>query len=508
MAASTNETTAPSGAEAPDVFHFDNTYARLPDRFFVRQAPVPVKAPSLVHLNTVLAAELGLDAEHLASPRGVAVLAGNRVPSGAEPLAQAYAGHQFGGFSPSLGDGRALLLGEITDRSGQRCDIQLKGSGPTPFSRRGDGRAALGPMLRELIIGEALFAHGIPTTRALAVVTTGEYAMREKPLVGAVLTRVAASHIRVGTFQFFAARRDTEAVRTLADYVIARHYPHCTEAANPYLALLEEVTARQAELVARWQLIGFIHGVMNTDNMAISGQSIDFGPCAFMDAYHPGTVYSSVDETGRYAYANQPGIAQWNLTRLAECLLELIDTDEGRAVDQARTVLMGFGPRFEAAHLSGLRRKLGLQDARDGDATLAGDLLELMAAAGADYTLTFRSLADVAGPDDDASPFVAHFADRTAATDWLARWRGRLAEEPVASTAARHDAMRLANPLYIPRNHLVEEALSQAQNAGDLGPLGRLLDILSRPFDHQPGAERHAQPPRPDEVVHLTFCGT
>src|SRR3954449_5608327 len=340
-------------------FPFQNTYSALPANFFARVAPTPVAAPRLIKLNRALAVHLGLDPDVLENPEGAEILAGKRLPDGADPIAMAYAGHQFGQFVPQLGDGRAILLGEVIDRDGIRRDIQLKGSGPTPFSRRGDGRAALGPVLREYIVSEAMFALGIPTTRSLAAVTSGERVYRETALPGAVLTRVAASHVRVGTFQYFAARGDLEAVRLLADYVIRRHYPEVAEAGQPYRALLEAVVARQAELIARWLLIGFIHGVMNTDNTAISGETIDYGPCAFMDAYDPATVFSSIDQRGRYAYANQPGIAHWNLARLAETLLALLAPDQNVAIEIAEEVLAAFGPRFEAAYLTGLRRKIG-----------------------------------------------------------------------------------------------------------------------------------------------------
>src|SRR5881227_437805 len=356
--------------EAVDFFAFDSSYARLPDRFFARLRPTPVAAPRLVRLNKKLAWHLRLDPGKVAAPEGVEILAGNRVPKRGEPLAMAYAGHQFGSFVPQLGDGRAILLGEVIDRDGVRRDIQLKGSGPTPFSRRGDGRAALGPVLREYIVSEAMFALGIPTTRSLAAVTSGENVMRETMLPGAVLTRVAASHIRVGTFQFFAARGDTDGVRQLADHVITRHYPDVAKAERPYHALLEGVVARQADLVARWLLVGFIHGVMNTDNSSISGETIDYGPCAFMDAYDPAQVFSSIDETGRYAYANQPRIALWNLTRLAECLLPLFGEEQDKAVEQAQEILGAFSETFSNAYQAGLRKKVGLFTEREGDEAL------------------------------------------------------------------------------------------------------------------------------------------
>ena len=371
---------------------FDNSYARLPDRFHARLDPTPVEAPQLVRVNAALARQLGIDPDALAAPDGVAVLAGNRVPPGAEPIALAYAGHQFGHFVAQLGDGRANLLGEVIGPDGLRHDIQLKGSGPTPFSRRGDGRAALGPVLREYLISEAMAALGIPTTRALAAVTTGETVWRETRLPGAVLTRVAASHIRVGTFQYFAARGDHDGVRLLADHAIARHYPDASNAENPYRALLDGVISRQADLVAQWLLVGFIHGVMNTDNCSVSGETIDYGPCAFMDAYDPGTVFSSIDQQGRYAYANQPRMALWNLTRLAECLLPLL----GESEDVAKHALEAFAPRFQARYFAGLRRKIGLLTEQEGDDNLTQELLKLMAASGADFTLTFRQLSDAA----------------------------------------------------------------------------------------------------------------
>src|SRR4030088_798832 len=370
-------------------FPFQNTYAALPDNFFARVAPTPVDSPGLIKLNRRLAIHLGLDPDRLSSPEGVEILAGKQIPEGADPIAMAYAGHQFGQFVPQLGDGRAILLGEVIDADGVRRDIQLKGSGPTPFSRRGDGRAALGPVLREYIVSEAMAALGIPTTRSLAAVVPGESVTRETALPGAVLTRVASSHIRVGTFQYFAARGDTAGVRRLADHVINRHYPHLANADRPYHALLEAVIGRQAELVARWLLVGFIHGVMNTDNPSISGETIDYGPCAFMDHYDPAKVFSSIDEMGRYAYANQPRIALWNLTRLAECLLPLLSDQQDKAIEEAQATLGAFVEKFDTAYQAGLRSKLGLFTARDDDRTLAQDLLDAMAQNQADFTLRF-----------------------------------------------------------------------------------------------------------------------
>src|SRR6266700_3005273 len=404
-------------------FPFQNTYAALPANFFARVAPTPVDSPRLIKLNRTLAADLGLDPDLLDGPEGAEILAGKRLPEGADPIAMAYAGHQFGHFVPQLGDGRAILLGEVIDKDGIRRDIQLKGSGPTPFSRRGDGRAALGPVLREYIVSEAMAALGIPTTRSLAAVVTGENVMRETPLPGAVLTRVASSHIRVGTFQYFAARNDTEGVRRLADHVIGRHYPQAANADRPYHALLEAVIARQADLVARWLLVGFIHGVMNTDNTSISGETIDYGPCAFMDHYDPAMVFSSIDEQGRYAYANQPRIALWNLTRLAECLLPLLADDKDQAIEQAQLILGEFAEKFTTAYQAGLRRKIGLFTARDGDEPLVQDLLDAMTKNQADFTLTFRHLADAAHSADGDGNVRAQFTDPAAFTEWAIRWR-------------------------------------------------------------------------------------
>ncbi|MFN3744269.1 MAG: protein adenylyltransferase SelO [Hyphomicrobiaceae bacterium] len=486
---------------------FENSYARLPERFFARLTPTQVRAPCLVKLNEGLARELRLDPAYLASPEGVEILAGNRVPSGSEPIAMAYAGHQFGGFVPQLGDGRAILLGEVIDRHGRRHDIQLKGSGPTPFSRRGDGRAALGPVLREYIIGEAMHALGIPTTRALAAVTTGEDVMREKALPGAVLTRVAASHIRVGTFQFFAVRRDVEGLKALTDYVIQRHYPDLAGSDNPALALLNRVIDKQADLIARWMLIGFIHGVMNTDNMAISGETIDYGPCAFMDHYHPATVYSSIDEHGRYAYGNQPVIGQWNLTRLAEALLPLIADEREAAVGIAQEAINAYPAKFEAALIAGYRKKLGLFEAQDEDPALTKKLMDVMAANKADFTLTFRGLSEAAGDPAADARVRALFDDPSAFDGWVAEWRARLKREG-GDPAARAAAMKVVNPAFIPRNHLVEEALDAAVNNRDLARFEKLLGVLARPFDDQADVPEYALPPRPEQVVRATFCGT
>ncbi|WP_050386624.1 protein adenylyltransferase SelO [Bradyrhizobium pachyrhizi] len=486
-------------------FPFQNTYSALPANFFARVAPTPVAAPRLIKLNRPLAVQLGLDPDLLSTPEGAEILAGKRLPDGADPIAMAYAGHQFGHFVPQLGDGRAILLGEVIDKEGVRRDIQLKGSGPTPFSRRGDGRAALGPVLREYIVSEAMFALGIPTTRSLAAVVTGEPVMRETALPGAVLTRVAASHIRVGTFQFFAARGDTDGVRALADHVIARHYPELKDAAQPYHALLAGVVARQAALVARWLLVGFIHGVMNTDNTSISGETIDYGPCAFLDTYNPAQVFSSIDEMGRYAYANQPRIALWNLTRLAECLLPLFADEQEKAIEQAQVILGEFPEKFTAAYNTGLRAKVGLFTARDGDEALIQDLLDAMAKNAADFTLTFRHLGEAAS--DDAADVRAQFTDPAAFDEWAARWRARLALEPQAP-AERKAAMQAVNPAFIPRNHRIEAVIAAAVNSDDYAPFEELLTVLAKPYEDQPQFAAYADPPLPEQRVTQTFCGT
>ena len=486
---------------------FDNSYARLPERFYARLAPTPVAEPGLVKINRGLATELGLDPAALASPEGVEILAGNRIAPGSEPIALVYAGHQFGHFVPQLGDGRAILLGEVVDRAGRRRDIQLKGSGITPFSRNGDGRAALGPVLREYLVSEAMAALGIPTTRTLAAVTTGEKVYREAALPGAVLARVASSHIRVGTFQFFAARDDREALRLLADHAIARHDPGAAAAAEPCRALLEGVVARQASLVAQWLLVGFIHGVMNTDNTAVSGETIDYGPCAFMDTYDPATVFSSIDHRGRYAYANQPRIAAWNLARLAEAILPLLADDSQRAVAIASEVIDTYPALFSQALVAGLQRKLGLFTEQAADAELAQALLDAMAANHADFTLTFRRMCAAAETAGGAAEVRELFDAPEAWDEWAQRWRERLAQEP--QTPREHaDLMRRANPAFIPRNHRVEAALAAAIEHDDYGPFEELLLVLSRPYEDQPAFAAYADPPGPEQRVYRTFCGT
>lgn len=491
-------------------FSFENTYARLPERFYSRVNPTPVANPRLIRINVELAQTLGLDPTTLASEEGIEIFAGNLVPESSEPLALAYAGHQFGHFVPQLGDGRANLLGEVVGLDGLRYDIQLKGAGRTPFSRGGDGRAALGPVLREFIVSEAMSALGVPTTRALAAVTTGESVFRETALPGAVLTRVAASHLRVGTFQYFAAREDAEATRMLADYAIARHYPEAAQAKRPYRALLDGVITRQAQLIAQWMLLGFIHGVMNTDNMSVSGETIDYGPCAFMEAYDPDQVFSSIDHRGRYAYNNQADAAHWNLTRLAESLLPILEKEAGSqaaAVESAQQALRAFGQQFEETRLRGLRSKLGLFTEHEDDRALVEDLLERMADNRADFTLTFRHLCEVVAQTRDDEDVRVLFADPSAYDSWATTWRRRLAMEPMPADR-RAASMRKASPAFIPRNHMVQAVIEAAVREQDFKPFEELMDVVSQPYEDNPDFERYSRPARPEEYVSQTFCGT
>ena len=485
---------------------FDNSYARMPDKFYSRLAPTPVTEPGPVRVNRALAEQLGLDPEWLSSTQGTRVVAGNGVPEGADPIATVYAGHQFGSYNPQLGDGRAILLGEVLGRDGKRYDIQLKGSGPTPYSRGGDGRSPLGPVLREYVVSEAMHQLGIPTTRALAAVTTGDQVARDEFLPGAVLARVASSHIRIGTFQFFAAQRDIAALRLLLNHVILRHYPEAEATDNPALTLLQAVVSRQATLVASWQLVGFIHGVMNTDNMLICGETIDYGPCAFMDDFHPDKVYSSIDHGGRYAYRNQPAIAHWNLACLAQTLLPLLHDDEEQATALAQKAIDAFPDQFLQAHTRGMARKLGLGEIAEEDTPLVEDLFELMAEHSLDFTLTFRRLADLANETNrDGVGDLFEIPD--ALLPWLARWQTRLAEDS-ATAAARQASMYAANPVFIPRNHLVEEAIAAATGNDDFAPFHQLMEVLAHPHRYRPEWARYATPPQPQEVVRQTFCGT
>ncbi len=484
-------------------FPFDNTYAKLPDLFFQRVDPRPAGSPVMIQFNRDLAGKLGLDVDGLDSPEGLEYFSGNRIPEGADPIALAYAGHQFGGFSPQLGDGRALLLGEVVGQDGVRRDIQLKGSGPTPFSRRGDGLSALGPVIREYVLSEAMAALGVPTTRALAAVATGDRVARESMLPGGVFTRVAQSHIRIGTFQFFAARGDWGNVGALADYAIGRHYPETREADNPYLALLAGVIEKQAKLIAHWMQLGFIHGVMNTDNISISGETIDYGPCAFMDAYHPAKVFSSIDQNGRYAYAQQGPIGHWNLVRFAETLIPLIDNDQEKAIELAEGAL----DRYPEIHGEALRaryaEKIGIESNSENDWELVQQLLSAMAAGRADFTLVFRHLSGALESGDDEL-VESLFSDSGAIVSWMKSWRERIPEDERANAVA---LMRRINPVFIPRNHRVEEVIAAAYQ-GDYKPFRSINAVLQNPFLEQSQSVEYELAPNPSEVVQSTFCGT
>ncbi|MGY6555154.1 MAG: protein adenylyltransferase SelO [Wenzhouxiangella sp.] len=487
---------------------FDNSYAHLPEGFFSPQAPTPVARPELFALNHELAENLGLDPEWLGGPEGLAMLSGNRLPSGAKPIAMGYAGHQFGHWVPRLGDGRALLIGEVIDRNGVRRDLQLKGSGPTPYSRRGDGRSSIGPVVREYLASEFMHALGIPTTRALAAVSTGEQVIRQRLEPGGILCRVASSHVRVGTFEFFARNGKIDEVRVLADYLIDRHYPQCREAENPYAEMLTEVIQRQARLIADWLRVGFIHGVMNTDNCSVVGETIDFGPFGFIDQFDPDTVYSSIDHGGRYAYNQQPAIAHWNLARLAECLLPLLDDDRQAAMALANARLNAFPKNFEAAFHPALVAKIGLIDDSAEHVQLALDLLDVMQGGEADMTLVFRGLSRLpaAGAEGDQA-VRAQFAEPGAFDAWAQRWRERLQAEGREDTA-RQAAMLQVNPAFILRNHLAQQAVDAAIERLDFAPMQRLHRVLSRPYEDQPDAADLALPPAPEERVLTTFCGT
>jgi uncharacterized protein YdiU (UPF0061 family) len=487
---------------------FKNTYVNLGKDFFVRTTPSPVANPALIVFNHALGDALGLSDTCLNSPEGTAILAGNRVPAGAESLAMAYAGHQFGQFVPQLGDGRALLLGQIDAPDGVHHDIHLKGSGRTHWSRGGDGRAALGPVLREYLVSEAMAKLGVPTTRALAAVTTGEQVARQEFLPGGIITRTAKSFVRVGTFEYFSSRSNLAAVTRLADYVIEQLYPGCRDAENPYLALLETVIQRQAALIAQWMQVGFIHGVMNTDNMSIAGETIDYGPCAFMDHYAHDQVYSSIDRFGRYAYNNQPNIGLWNLTRLAESLLPLLVDNPDAAVEAAQAALNAYAGLYERNWLDGMRAKTGLQTRHDGDKALINDLFEIMAGNRADFTLTFYNLSMLAvdSPEQDGNVRTL-FSDPAAFDHWVQRWRARLCQEGSVD-ATRQARMLAVNPLYIPRNHRIEAAIRAAEDHDDFSVFHELHAVLQTPFQRQPGKDAYMLPPEPDEVVQQTFCGT
>ena len=486
---------------------FENSYVLLGKEFYASVKPTPVEMPCIVKLNYSLALDLGFDFSEFEQGELAEIFSGNQILPGAEPLAMVYAGHQFGNLVPQLGDGRAILLGEVIDNSNFRRDIQLKGAGLTPFSRQGDGRAALGPVLREYIISEAMYALGIPTTRSLGVVTTGEPVYREKVLPGAILTRVALGHVRVGTFQYFSLQRDETALKKLADYVIDRNYPLIKKVKNPYLKLLEEVMDRHAKLVTQWMQVGFIHGVMNTDNMAISGETIDYGPCAFMDTFDQTKVFSSIDHMGRYAYGNQPSILQWNLARFAETILPLIDKVPDRAVALVNEVIETFPELFKYYWLSGMRRKLGLFTSETKDEVLIQSLLDIMQENEADFTMTFRKLCYAARGSGQEGSLRDLFKDSKSYKKWALNWRARMSRE-IKTPDDHFELMRQANPAIIPRNHRVEQALASAVDDGDYGPFETFLELLSSPYVEPKSHTEYLAPPKPEENVLQTFCGT
>ena len=488
--------------------NFDNSYVRLPAEFYSRQKPESATKPGLLKVNRTLAVELGLDPQWLESEQGIDFLAGNYLPAGADPIATVYAGHQFGGYSPRLGDGRAVLMGEIISPDGQRYDIQLKGSGRTPYSRGGDGRAPLGPVLREYIVSEAMAVLGVPTTRALAAVTTGDMVMRETPLPGAVLARVAKSHLRIGTMQYFAARNDSGALQTLVDYVIERHYPQAKESPNRVLSMLDSIIQNQAALIAQWQSLGFIHGVMNTDNMLLSGETIDYGPCAFLDEFEPEKTFSSIDHGGRYAYGNQPQIAHWNLSVLTQLLLPLINEDQDEALAAGQAAIDAYPGYYQTAYLQVMRKKLGLTSEHSDDASLIQNLLTLMKEHKCDYTLTFRSLSDTSNPDCNPDNTIQSlFQLPDSFNSWLSAWQQRISSE---SMTPKHIQMLMhqTNPVFIARNHLVEEAIASATQRQDFASFEQLVDILAEPYVYRPALARFALPPTENQVVQKTFCGT
>ena len=489
-------------------FHFSNSYTKLPKDFYASVDPTPVRSPSLIQFNTKLAEQLDINVSALSDQHLAELFSGNELAEGAEPLAMAYCGHQFGNLNPNLGDGRAILLGEVTATDGLRYDIQLKGPGRTPFSRNGDGRAALGPILREYLLSESMHILGVPTTRALAAVSSGEEVMRERILPGAIITRVARGFVRVGTFQYFAIRGKIENTKALADYVIDRHYPELADSEKPYSALLETVIQQQAKLIAQWMQIGFIHGVMNTDNMSISGETIDYGPCAFMDEYHPAKVFSSIDRQGRYAYQNQPAAGHWDLCRLAEALIPLFDEDQDAAAAKAQEAINTYPKHYEHYWLKGMAAKIGISKPDENDRELINDLLDCMADNKADFTLTFYHLSNALVAEDTNDQPVRDLFEKPEAFDrWATQWRERLNAEQ-SSDEVRQAQMHSVNPLYIPRNHLVEAVIRAAEDNQDYQPFYELLDVLKQPYTEQAGKEKFAQPPEPEEAVLRTFCGT
>ena len=489
-------------------FPFDNSYARLPDYFYSRVNPTPVQKPEMIQFNEALAIELGLDIENFKDSDATDIFAGNVLPDGADPIAMAYCGHQFGNLNPELGDGRAISLGEVIGNDGLRYDIQLKGPGRTPYSRNGDGRAALGPVLREYLLSEAMAIHNVPTTRALAAVTTGEQVRRHGMPPGAIITRVARGFVRVGTFVYFAIRGNQDGVKKLADYVIKRNYLEIQDSENPYLALLESVIDRQALLIAKWMQLGFIHGVMNTDNMSISGETIDYGPCAFIDDYHPGKVFSSIDRQGRYAYQNQPAAGHWDLCRFAEAIVPLMDDDKDAAVAKVQEAINSYPTRYENYWLAGMSQKIGLNQVEDGDKALINDLLTRMADHKADFTLTFYHLSQALAESTDHDQAIRDlFTDASSFDEWAIKWRERLSIES-ASDDERQQQMLEVNPLYIPRNHLVEAMIRAGEDRLDFEPFYELMEVLKNPYSKQKDREKYAMPPASAEVVHETFCGT
>ncbi len=489
-------------------FPFDNSFARMPEYFYSRVKPTPVQKPEMIQFNEELATELGLDIEAFKDQEVTDFFAGNTLPEGSNPIAMAYCGHQFGNLNPELGDGRAIALGEVIGNDDLRYDIQLKGSGRTPYSRNGDGRAALGPVLREYLLSEAMAVHNVPTTRALAAVTTGESVRRHGMPPGAIITRVARGFVRVGTFVYFAIRGNQEGVKKLADYVIERNYPEIQSAENPYLALLENVIDRQASLIAKWMQLGFIHGVMNTDNMSIAGETIDYGPCAFIDEYHPGKVFSSIDRQGRYAYQNQPAAGHWDLCRFAEAIVPLIDDDQEAAVSKVQAVINSYPSRYEGYWLAGMSQKIGLSQTVEGDKALIEDLLTRMADNTADFTLTFYYLSDALSESTDNDQAIRNlFTDGASFDEWAIKWRERLSSESTSDNERSHQ-MHEVNPLYIPRNHLVEAVIRAAEDHLDFEPFYEFMEVLKKPYSKQEGKEKYALPPISEEVVHETFCGT
>lgn len=488
--------------------NFDNSYSRLPERFFKRQNPTPVSKPELIKVNHDLSKKLGIDPIWLESEKdGLQIIAGNKIPEGADPIATAYAGHQFAGWSPQLGDGRAILLGEVITPQNERFDFQLKGSGRTFYSRNGDGRAPLGPILREYIVSEAMHYLNIPTARTLAAAKTGELVQREESLPGAILIRIAQSHIRIGTFEYFAFRQDLEGLKILTDHVIKRHFPEAQEQDRPVLYMLNSAIKRQADLIASWQALGFIHGVMNTDNMLLSGETIDYGPCAFMDYFDPLEVYSYIDRQGRYAYANQPAIGQWNLAQLAQSLLPLLDEDLKKAIELAQKTIDAYPSLYEKAYYKKMREKIGLEtDRKKEDESLINDLLAIMAKEKMDYTLTFCHLSNILVPNNDNTvEELITFPD--SLNPWLEKWKQRLEQEE-QNLKKKQELMRTINPIFIPRNHLVEEAIQMAIEQNDLSAFHSLLDTLKNPYSYNQNKNKYAQAPKPNQIIQCTFCGT